>query len=147
MFNRGYVIFRLYEYFLLTQQLGYGFSGYDNSEKHHTSKWHHSKGKFDPYTYYTNTNQPGLINLLQQEANFYWSSTQKGNIISSFAYGRLLGPIGALLAGRFGGGTIYSIGILATSLITLLSPTLVYISLDLFFIINVIFGAFEVRFR
>ncbi|XP_065206253.1 vesicular glutamate transporter 3-like [Planococcus citri] len=80
---------------------------------------------------------------VEQKADFNWSSNEKGIILSSFSYGRLLSPIGGILAGKFGGSTIYSIGILITSLITFFSPVFLHISFNLFVITNVMLGAFE----
>ncbi|XP_065208365.1 vesicular glutamate transporter 2-like isoform X2 [Planococcus citri] len=80
---------------------------------------------------------------IDKRADFNWSSHQKGIILSSFSYGRLFSPIGGLLAGKFGGSTIYSIGILVTSLVTFFTPVFLNIHFNVFVITNVILGAFE----
>ncbi|XP_065208369.1 vesicular glutamate transporter 3-like isoform X2 [Planococcus citri] len=79
----------------------------------------------------------------EKEADFHWSSHEKGIILSSFSYGRLFSPIGGILAGKFGGSTIYSLGILVTSLVTFFSPVFLHIHFNVFVITNMILGAFE----
>ncbi|XP_065208346.1 vesicular glutamate transporter 2-like [Planococcus citri] len=79
----------------------------------------------------------------QLKADFNWNSKEKGIILSTFSYGRLLSPIGGLLSGRFGGSTIYGIGILITASVTFFSPIFLYTHFNLFVATNVILGAFE----
>lgn len=79
-----------------------------------------------------------------QKAVFNWSSKEKGIILSTFSYGRLLSPIGGLLSGKFGGSTIYGIGILVTASVTFFSPIFLYTHFNLFVVTNIILGAFEV---
>ncbi|XP_065208374.1 sialin-like isoform X3 [Planococcus citri] len=80
---------------------------------------------------------------IEKRVDFKWTSHEKGMILSSFSYGRLFSPIGGLLAGKFGGSTIYSLGILVTSLVTFFSPVFLHIHFNVFFIANLILGAFE----
>ena len=85
-----------------------------------------------------------LTTDLVQEPEFKWGSKEKGLVLSTFSYGRLLGPIGGILAGRVGGATLFGISILVTAVVTLISPFLLYNSFSLFVITNVILGVFEV---
>lgn len=80
-----------------------------------------------------------------QAPEFEWSPQQKGLVLSTFSYGRLFGPIGGILAGRLGGGTLFGIQILVTALVTLITPFLLYNSFAFFVITNVILGVFEVN--
>ncbi|XP_065208371.1 vesicular glutamate transporter 3-like isoform X1 [Planococcus citri] len=80
---------------------------------------------------------------IEKRVDFNWSSHEKGIILSSISYGRLFSPVGGILAGKFGGSTIYSLGILVTSLITFFSPVFLHIHFNIFIIGNMILGAFE----
>lgn len=96
---------------------------------------------------FENTIEHNIESVLHQKAGFDWGPQQKSLILSSFSYGRLFSPIGGILSGKFGGSTIYGIGILVTSLVTFFSPIFLYLNFNLFFITNVILGAFEVSIR
>ncbi|XP_065208367.1 vesicular glutamate transporter 2-like [Planococcus citri] len=86
------------------------------------------------------SNQNGYSEL---KAEFNWTPQEKGLVLSSYSYGRLLCPLGGLLAGKLGGSTIYAIGYLVMSLVTFFTPVLLSVNFTLFFIIYVIFGIFE----
>lgn len=70
---------------------------------------------------------------------------QKAMVISSFAYGRFFGPVGAVYAGRIGGASLYSIGILGAAAITFCMPFCLKVSFYLFMLGSAISGLFEVR--
>ncbi|XP_065208345.1 vesicular glutamate transporter 3-like [Planococcus citri] len=82
-------------------------------------------------------------NVVHIEPEFKWNSKEKGLVLSTFSYGRLLGPVGGVLAGRIGGATLFGIAIMVTALVTLMTPYLLYNSFSLFVITNVILGVFE----
>lgn len=79
-----------------------------------------------------------------KKPEYNWNSKQKAIMLSSFAYGRFLGPIGGALAGRIGGSTMYGIGIFATALITILSPFFLHVNFYLFVFTTALTGTFEV---
>lgn len=65
-------------------------------------------------------------------------------VISSLAYGRFFGPIGGAFAGRIGGSSMYTLGILSTALVTLLLPLCLQVNFYLFVFGNALTGLFEV---
>lgn len=58
--------------------------------------------------------------------------------------GYLFSPVGGLLAIKFGGVTIFGLGIAGTALLTLFTPLLIRINFYLYFFARVIEGVFEV---
>ncbi|XP_065208302.1 sialin-like [Planococcus citri] len=82
-------------------------------------------------------------NSSEMKAEFNWTPEQKSLILGSYSYGRLLSPIGGILATKLGGSTICSIGNLGMAVITLVSPLLLTADFNFFFIMYVIFGIFE----
>lgn len=58
-----------------------------------------------------------------QNAEFDWSETLQGHILSAFYYGYVLAQIpGGILAQRYGGKHVFGVGIFLTSVLTLLTP-------------------------
>ncbi|XP_065208298.1 vesicular glutamate transporter 3-like [Planococcus citri] len=81
--------------------------------------------------------------IIVKEADFNWTSIQKSTVISSLAYGRFFGPIGGLMAGRIGGSTMYTLGIVSTAFVTFLLPLCLRINFYLFVFGNALTGLFE----
>jgi len=66
--------------------------------------------------------------------------------LSSFFYGYFFTQIpGGWIATRFGGKHVFGIGILTTSVLTLITPQMAYINLWALVTVRVIIGLFEVR--
>lgn len=68
----------------------------------------------------------------------------KGMVLSVFSYGFAFGIIGGYLAIKFGGTTMYGVGILLTSVFTIVTPYVVRSNFSLFVIGRILQGAFEV---
>jgi ACS family sodium-dependent inorganic phosphate cotransporter len=82
-----------------------------------------------------------------QTADFDWDSKMQGLVLSSFFYGYIVTQVlGGWLAGRYGGNTVYGIGVAATAIFTLLTPVLTNTSVYLLVAVRVIEGLFEVRY-
>lgn len=63
------------------------------------------------------------MTLLSQDNEFDWDEQTQGYILSAFFWGYVLTHIpGGLLAERFGGKQTLGLGILSTSVLTLLTP-------------------------
>lgn len=61
--------------------------------------------------------------VASKEPQFYWSEERQGLILSAFFWGYVITHIpGGYLAEKFGGKWILSLGILSTSIFTLLTP-------------------------
>ena len=68
-----------------------------------------------------------------------------GWVLSSFFYGYIITQIpGGYLAGRYGGRFVYGIGILMTSVLTLLTPLAAEIHIGALIGLRVLEGLFEV---
>ncbi|XP_065897720.1 sialin-like isoform X2 [Dysidea avara] len=64
------------------------------------------------------------------QRSFHWSNSEQGWILSSFFYGYILTQIpGGWLATKFGGKYVFGIGVLVTSLLTLITPQMAYLNL------------------
>lgn len=57
-----------------------------------------------------------------EEPEFDWSGETKGLMLSVSAYGILFSPLGGILAGRFGGATVFGRGLATSAILTLLTP-------------------------
>ena len=99
--------------------------------------------------------------------HFDWSNTEQGNsyiyfyiisysysipmlhigwVLSSFFYGYLFTQIpGGWIATRFGGKHVFGIGVLVTSVLTLITPQMAYINIWALVTVRVIIGLFEVK--
>lgn len=68
-----------------------------------------------------------------------------GYVLSSFFYGYLFTQIpGGWIATRFGGKYVFGIGVLVTSVLTLITPQMAYINLWALIAVRVVIGFFEV---
>ena len=92
--------------------------------------------------------------------HFDWSSTEQGNafcnfifnvtgyvgwVLASFFYGYFFTQIpGGWIATRFGGKHVFGIGVLVTSVLTLITPQMADINLWALVAVRVIIGFFEV---
>ncbi|XP_065208294.1 vesicular glutamate transporter 3-like [Planococcus citri] len=81
--------------------------------------------------------------IITEEPEFNWDSKQKGFVLSAFSYGYLAAPLGGFLATKFGGGTIFGIGVLMTGVTTLFTQLVLYLHFYLFIASRVIEGLFE----
>lgn len=59
------------------------------------------------------------VNLFQ-EAEFHWTSVEKGIILSSFSWGFLRSPVGGILAIK-----LFGFGMMGTAMLTILTPVLI----------------------
>ena len=70
-----------------------------------------------------------------------------GWVLSSFFFGYLITQIpGGWLATKFGGKYVFGVGVLVTSLLTLITPQMAYISIWALVACRVVIGFFEVKF-
>lgn len=77
-------------------------------------------------------------------AEFDWSPSIKGLILSSFFYGYIVTQLPAgYLAAKYGGRRIFGIGVAASSLLTILTPIFARTSLYLLLAARVMEGLFE----
>ena len=66
-------------------------------------------------------------------------------MLSSFFYGYIFTQIpGGWIATRFGGKYVFGIGVLVTSLLTLITPQMAYINIWALVAVRVVIGFFEV---
>lgn len=87
-----------------------------------------------------------LSSLLQPHvAEFAWDSILQGFILSSFYYGYVLSHVpGGVFADRFGGKHALGLGLLVTSLTTLLSPPAARLGAGWLIALRVVMGLGEV---
>ncbi|XKL68360.1 hypothetical protein PGB90_003851 [Kerria lacca] len=78
-----------------------------------------------------------------KEAEFNWSSVEKGLILSSFSFGYFFSPLGGMLASKYGGVTVFGVGIMITSVLTMLSPIFVRLNTIVFMIGRIFEGIAE----
>jgi len=68
-----------------------------------------------------------------------------GWVLSSFFYGYIFTQIpGGWVATRFGGKYVFGVGVLVTSLLTLITPQMAYLNLWALVACRVVIGVFEV---
>lgn len=71
----------------------------------------------------------------------------QGLVLSSFFYGYIgTQLLGGWLGARYGGATVYGIGVFSTALLTLVTPLFANISVYLLIFLRIIEGLFEVTF-
>lgn len=73
-----------------------------------------------------------------------WDSRMKGFVLSLFAYGFFLCPVGGVLAAKYGGVSIFSLGAFLTAILTLLTPFLLRLNLIFFASARILEGIIEV---
>ena len=77
---------------------------------------------------------------------FDWTETEQGLILGAFYYGYIVTQIpGGFLAERYGGKLLFGIGILMTAILTLLTPVAARAGKDVFIVLRVLEGIFEVK--
>ena len=82
---------------------------------------------------------------LPTHGEFDWSSKEQGQLLGSLFYGNIISQIPAgILAEMFGGKLIFSLGILASSIVTLLTPWLAYQSFSSLIISRALVGFAQV---
>ena len=80
-----------------------------------------------------------LIESVRRE--FTWSKTYQGNLLSSFFYGYIVTQVvGGYFSDRFGGKTVFLVGMVTLSGTTLLIPVLARLSPNLVIIVRVLQG-------
>ena len=84
------------------------------------------------------------VAILAMQAEFGWSNTVKGLVLSSFFVGYLFLQVGAgWLAQRFGGRLVLGVAVLWWSVFTLLTPPAVYVSLAMLIAARIALGIGE----
>ncbi|XP_075233603.1 major facilitator superfamily transporter 9 isoform X1 [Lycorma delicatula] len=79
-----------------------------------------------------------------KERDFDWDSKIQGLVLSSFFYGYIFTQLlGGWMGARYGGATVYVIGVFSTALLTLITPLLANISVYLLVVLRIIEGFFE----
>lgn len=80
-----------------------------------------------------------------KEREFDWDPALQGYILSSFFYGYITTQIfGGWLSAKIGGKRVFASGIAVTSILTLITPFLVYASVYLLLAVRILEGIFEV---
>ncbi|XP_067000877.2 sialin [Anabrus simplex] len=86
----------------------------------------------------------GENGTVSYERDFDWDSKTQGWVLSSFFYGYIVTQIpGGWLAARIGGHRVFGIGIVATSLFTLITPPLANASVYVLVAVRIVEGLFE----
>ncbi|GLG95351.1 uncharacterized protein GBIM_02337 [Gryllus bimaculatus] len=87
-------------------------------------------------------------NTTYAEPEFEWDSREAGLVLSAFFYGYVATTLpGGWLAGRYGGKWVFGVGMLGTSLFTLLTPPLAPRGLDAVLALRVLVGVCESLFE
>nr|CAD7394675.1 unnamed protein product [Timema cristinae] len=83
-----------------------------------------------------------------EDGELNWDSTYQAFILSGFFYGYLVGQIpGGILTERFQGKLVFGLGLLATAILTIVSPFTLWVSGELFFVTRLLEGLAETRDR
>ncbi|XP_065897728.1 sialin-like [Dysidea avara] len=78
------------------------------------------------------------------QRSFDWSNTEQGWVLASFFYGYIFTQLpGGWLATKFGGKYVFGIGVLVTSLLTLIIPQMAYLNLWALVACRFVIGFFE----
>ncbi|XP_065897726.1 sialin-like isoform X2 [Dysidea avara] len=78
------------------------------------------------------------------QRSFDWSNTEEGWVLSSFFYGYMVSQLpGGWLATKIGGKYVFGVGVLVTSLLTLITPQMAYLNLWALVSCRVVMGFFE----
>ncbi|XP_065208297.1 vesicular glutamate transporter 3-like [Planococcus citri] len=80
---------------------------------------------------------------LVRRPEFEWSSQDKGFALSAFSFGYIFTVVGGLMAAKYGGATVFGVGIALTALATFLTPYLVYLDFKWFIMSRIVEGIFE----
>ncbi|XP_065062832.1 sialin-like [Rhopilema esculentum] len=106
-------------------------STYVQERSHHT---------IDPECQKSGTNSTTSL----QDGEFEWDEQLQGTILGSFFYGYMVTQLpGGLLATLFGGKWVFGIGILITSLLTIVTPFAARLNVNLFIALRVAEGIGE----
>lgn len=82
--------------------------------------------------------------VVEEPAEFNWSSEEQGIVLSSFFYGYLITQLpGGYLALKFGGKNLFGLGILSTAVFTLLTPVFARASVGLLVALRILIGLCE----
>ena len=80
------------------------------------------------------------------QGDFDWSSTEQGQILGALFYGNIISQIPAgILAELIGGKMIFGLGIFASSIMTLLTPTLAHHSFFSLIVCRTLIGFAQVK--
>lgn len=86
-----------------------------------------------------------ISTMLFKEQEFDWDPALQGYILSSFFYGYITTQLfGGWLSAKIGGKRVFAFGIAITSILTLITPFLVYASVYLLLVVRIVEGIFEV---
>ncbi|KAK3802944.1 hypothetical protein RRG08_051700 [Elysia crispata] len=111
--------------------------------KNHSKDW--EVGGIEVHNNDTCPNPPGWKNSTSSKAGeFHWDEATQGNILGAFFYGYMVSQIpGGWLATRYGGKRVFGLGVLCTSVLTLLTPLAARTSLYLLIALRVVEGIGE----
>ncbi|XP_065897702.1 sialin-like isoform X2 [Dysidea avara] len=78
------------------------------------------------------------------QRSFDWTDAEQGWVLSSFFYGYIFTQLpGGWMATKFGGKYVFGVGVLVTSLLTLITPLMAYFNLWALVACRVVTGFFE----
>ncbi|XP_065897733.1 sialin-like [Dysidea avara] len=78
------------------------------------------------------------------QRSFDWSDSEEGWVLASFFYGYFFTQLpGGWMATKFGGKYVFGIGVLVTSLLTLITPQMAYLNLWALVACRFVIGIFE----
>ncbi|XP_059087050.1 sialin-like [Tigriopus californicus] len=87
---------------------------------------------------------PLNITVPSEDGPFIWDDKAQGNLLAAFYWGYVLLQIpGGRISEKFGGKWVFSIGILGTSLLTILTPFAAKFDYSLFMFVRILEGLFE----
>lgn len=82
--------------------------------------------------------------MVEEPAEFKWSSETQGIVLSSFFYGYIITQLpGGFLALKFGGKNLFGLGILSTAVLTLLTPVAARASVAVLVALRILIGLCE----
>ena len=84
--------------------------------------------------------------MMLQNGTFNWDRKMQGHLLAAYFYGYVVTQlIGGIISDKIGGKLLLLLGLLLTSILTLLSPTIaVYGGFIAFFIVRLLEGMFSV---
>lgn len=82
-----------------------------------------------------------------QEAEYDWSAPKKGLILSAIFWGYVASPIGAIVANKFGGISVFGLSIFFIGVLTTLSPVLIRWNLYVFVLARATEGFLQVIYK
>lgn len=86
-----------------------------------------------------------MLSFALQKAEFDWDSKTKGLLLGILSVGYFSGPVGGLLAMKYGGVTIFGLGIGVTAVLTIFTPFIVRFNFYLYLVVRILEGVFDVH--